>query len=392
MNSARCAKLLLAAIPLLAGCGNFWQAPSTTSTSTSTTTDSSGYFYVLNSATLEVAGYSIQSGALTAVSGSPYAMAAAPMAAAIAPGGGFLYVSTVSGIYTYSIGSDGALSIANNGQPAGVVASSLAVDPSGAWLIAAVYGEPQLDALPIASGIPQVGATPASQGYNIAGASIEQIAISGDDAHVFAAMGPGGSIVVPFNAGVSSTSNPLSSSYTLIPLVNSGGGAFSVAVDPSTTPRLFYIGESLASGGTTGGLRVFNYSSLGSATLTQAAGSPIASGGGKPTAILPFSGGDYVFVANASGLTAGAIQSFSITASGTTTSPTYTIASGSSIPCGDLPSGLAEDSLNSFVLVTDSGGNPDLEAYTSSSGTLTSVLTAATGNDPVTAVGIVAAP
>ncbi len=390
MKTARYARLLLAVTPLLAGCGDFWQAPSSTSTTTSTTTDSSGYFYVLNSATLQIAGYSIQSGALTAVPNSPYAMAASPIAAAVAPGGGFLYVSTVSGIYTYSIASDGALSIADNGQPAGVVASSLAVDPSGAWLLAAVYGEPQLDALPLASGIPQVGASPASQGYNIANAKIEQIAVSGDDGHVFAAMGPGGSIVVPFNAAAASTSNPLASTYTLIPLVNSGGEALSVAVDPSTTPRLFYIGETLASGGTTGGLRVFNYSSLGG-TLTQATGSPIASGGGQPAAILPDSTGDYVFVANAVGVTAGAIESFSITASGTT-SPTYTIASGSSINCGDLPSGLAEDSLDQFVLVTDSGGNPDLEAYTMSGGTLTSVLTSATGTDPVTAVGIVAAP
>jgi 6-phosphogluconolactonase len=388
MKSATCAKLLLAVTPLLAGCGDFWQAPSTTTTTT--TTNSSGFFYVLNSATLQVAGYSIQSGALTAVSGSPYAMAAAPIAAAIAPGGGFLYVSTVSGIYTYSIGSDGALSIANNGQSAGVVASTLAVDPSGAWLIAGIYQEPQLDALPLVSGIPQVSATPASQSYNLAGAAALQVAVSGDDAHVFAAMGPGGSIAVPFNAGVASTSNPLSSTYTPIPLVNSGGQAFSVAVDPSTTPRVFYIGESLASGGTTGGLRVFNYSSLGG-TLTQATGSPIASGGGQPDAILPIASGDYVFVANASGLSAGSIQSFSITASGTT-SPTYTIASVGSIGCGDSPSGLAEDSQNSFVLVTDKGGNPDLEAYTMSSGTLTSVLTSATGTDPVTAVGIVAVP
>jgi 6-phosphogluconolactonase len=390
MKSARCARLLLALTPLLAGCGDFWQAPSTTSTTTSTTTDSSGYFYVLNSATLQIAGYSIQSGALTAVSGSPYAMAAAPLSAAIAPGGGFLYVSTVSGIYTYSIASDGSLAVQNNGQPAGVVASQMQVDPNGAWLIAAVYGEEVLDALPLASGIPQVGASPASQGYNLAGAKIEQIAISGDDAHVFAAMGAGGSIVVPFNPGVASTSNPLASTYTLIPLVNSGGEALSVAVDPSTTPRVFYIGETLASGGTTGGLRVFNYSSLGG-TLTQASGSPIASGGGQPAAILPIASGDYVFVANATGLSAGTIQSFSITASGTT-SPTYTIASGGSIACGDLPSGLAEDSQNNFVLVTDSGGNPDLEAYTMSSGTLTSVLTSATGTDPVTAVGIVAVP
>ena len=46
----------------------------------------------------------------------------------------------------------------------------------------------------------------------------------------------------------------------------------------------------------------------------------------------------------------------------------------------------------SFVLAVDIAGNPDLLAYTLSSGTLTSTLSAATGNDPVGAIAIAAAP
>jgi hypothetical protein len=53
---------------------------------------------------------------------------------------------------------------------------------------------------------------------------------------------------------------------------------------------------------------------------------------------------------------------------------------------------LAEDSKGNFVLAVASGGNSDLDAYTMSSGTLTSVLTATTGTDPVQAIAVAAAP
>jgi hypothetical protein len=175
--------------------------------------------------------------------------------------------------------------------------------------------------------------------------------------------------------------------------LNSGGSALSVAVDPSS--RVFYIGETLGnSSANSGGLRVFNYSSLGTGTLTQASGSPIASGGTAPNAILPLASGEYVYVANGAGNTAnGNIAWFPITASGTT----YTIASGSTITTGIVPIGLAEDSEDNFVLAVSTGGStssgdPDLEAYTMSSGALTSALTAKTGTDPVGAHAIAALP
>jgi hypothetical protein len=59
------------------------------------------------------------------------------------------------------------------------------------------------------------------------------------------------------------------------------------------------------------------------------------------------------------------------------------------------PSGLlslAEDSTGGYLLATDSAGSPDLEAYTISAGTLTSVLSVSTGTDPVGAIAVAAAP
>lgn len=386
--------VLLAGAALLTGCSGFWNLPpSTTTTTTTPTTLSSGVFYVLNQTTKQIAVYSIASGTLEQVSGSPYNLSAAPFCIAIAPGGGFLYVGTVNGIYLYTIGSGGALTIANGGA---TIASDipLAMKVSGSWLIDAfvpAIGGVQLDAIPInaSTGDYAGSGTPPYQTFNVTNAAVKQMVLSPDGTNLFVALGAGGTIVVPFTSG---NSNPLGSTARAIPVANSGGSALSVAVDP--TNRLFYIGETLAnSSANSGGLRIFNYSSL-SGTLTQASGSPIASGGLAPNAILPVASGEYVYVANGQGNTgSGNIAWFPISVSGTT----YTIAAGSTIASGIEPMGLAEDSENNFVLAVSTGGStssgdPDFEAYTMSSGALTAAITSTTGTDPVGAVAVAALP
>jgi 6-phosphogluconolactonase (cycloisomerase 2 family) len=359
MKLRTCARLLLAVTPLLAGCGDFWQAPSTSTTGTTTTTLSSGYFYVINQATSQIVAYDISSGSLKQI--GAYTLAAAPTALAVAPGNGYLYVSSIAGIYLYTIGSTGALTVGHSGQAiSSDPASAIQVDPSGNWLVDAVEGTSgvQVDATPIDSSTGlYTGGTVGTRQYSVGTASVHQMAISSDDDNVFVALGTGGTLVVPFTEA---NSNPLASSGSVIPVETTGGAALSVAVDPSTTPRLLYIGETLAgSSGTSGGLRVFNYSSL-SGTLTQASGSPIATGGLAPNAILPIASGDYVYVGNGTGPTsAGNITGFSITEA----SSTYTIALGSTVAAGIQPYGLAEDSDANFVLAVSEGGSYDLEAY-----------------------------
>jgi hypothetical protein len=231
-----------------------------------------------------------------------------------------------------------------------------------------------------------------SQAFNVTNASANQMVLSPDATNLFVALGAGGSIVVPFTSG---NANPLGSSATVIPVVTSGGSALSVAVDP--TNRLFYIGETLAVSDS-GGLRVFNYSSLGTGTPrsgpSQITGSPIASGGLAPNAILPIASGGYVYVANGQGNTgSGNVAWFPISVSGTT----YTIAAGSMIASGVVPVGLAEDSEDNFVLAVSNGGStssgdPDLEAFTMSSGALTAAIATSTGTDPVGANAVAALP
>ncbi|MGD0627871.1 MAG: hypothetical protein ABR987_00875 [Terracidiphilus sp.] len=404
MKHGRWAKLLLVAAPLLigfgAGCGDFWQAPANTSTTgtctTNCTTATSGKFYILNAGTTpQIVGDSIVSGKLTALSGSPWTLEGTPYAMAIDRiNGNFLIVSMTSGVFSYPI-TNGVLGTAV-ATSQDLVVEAIQVDATDSWLI---------EAIPVAGGVtigavPIVSATGASNGaekavsFAVANASVQTggMAISGDNANIFVSLGAGGTIVVPFNAAATKGTNPLSTRATTIPVATTGGSALSVGVDPGTTPRLFYIGETLAFGGTAGGLRVFNYSSLGGTTITQAAGSPITSGGLAPNFILPAASGDYVYVANGTGTSsAGNVAGFTITA-GSAATPTYAVATDSSAAAGVQPLGLAEDSTGTFLFEVGSLGSPYFDAYIFDTTTLGQLDSQITSTAAAGSIAIVAAP
>jgi 6-phosphogluconolactonase (cycloisomerase 2 family) len=394
MRIGKWARLVLAATPLLAGCGNFWQNPNgsgggTGTCTTNCSTGTSGNFYILNQKSGQIAAYSIVSGTLTAGSGSPYTLAAAPFAMAISPGGAFLYVATSVGIYLYTINSStGALTIGTGGAYP-FLATSMQVDATGAWLVAAgrsAAGVGEVEAFPINS---STGVLGTAQTAKLANSTVTQMAISPDSANVFVALGGNGTEVIPFDVGAASGTTPFGSTAISIPVLKTNGSALSVAVDP--TNRLFYIGETLASS-SSGGLRVYNYTSL-TGTLSQVTGSPYASGGLAPNAILPISSGDYVYVANGTtgNSTAGSVTGFAVTSTGST----YSLTSGSTAAAGLGPVSIAEDSTSTYLLVVNSSGSPDLNAYTfdtTTAGKLDSAFTASTGTDPVEAVAIAATP
>jgi 6-phosphogluconolactonase len=104
--------------------------------------------------------------------------------------------------------------------------------------------------------------------------------------------------------------------------------------------------------------------------------------------------GKYVYVANrtVSGSSTGLIQGFSVASSGTTYSLT---AMANPASAGIAPVGIVQESQGNYLLVVNSGGFPDLQAFTFDSttpGKLDSALTSNTGVDPVQASGIAAAP
>jgi len=388
------AMLWLSVSLVLAGCKGFWDPLPSTGSGSGTGSGASGVFYVLNQTTGQIVAYSISSSGITNV--GTYNVAG-PTAIAIAPNKDYLYVSTLSGIFVYSIGSGGALTLTNNSQVISYdIASAIVVDTSSTWLIDAFVNasnQVTFDAIPLnSSGTYSSGATVPTAAFTISSGTpnVKQMALSSDNDNLFVALGTGGTIVVPFN---SSGPFPSGLNAHTIPVLQNEGSALSVAVDP--TNRLFYIGETNAIATSTPGLRFFNYS-----TTTEVSGSPLASGpsgGAAPNAILPLANGDYVYVANGQGQTAaGNIAWFPVAASGST----YSLSSGSAITSGIgiQPIGLAEDSTGTYVLAASegdggsNGGDPDLESFTMSSGTLTSFKSTNTGTDPVGAIAIAALP
>ncbi len=384
------ARLMIAAAlgsGFLTGCGNFWQAPSTTTTTTCTTncsTATSGAFYILNNGTTpQVVGEKIVSGTLTSITGSPWPMPSAPYAMDIAPNGNFLVVSTIAGVYSYPL-TNGVLG--TGVQITQDQAYAVQIDATDSWLI---------EAIPTTGGVTfsAVSVNPSTGAYtghaipitfSNANAALQQgrMVISPDNSYIFCALGMGGAIVVPFN---SSSPFPSTVSAKTIPVATAGGAALSVAVDPSTTPRLFYVGETLGnSAGTSGGLRAFTYASLATSTLVNATGSPIASGGLAPSFILPVSSPSYVYVANGVGNIAG----FAVTASGST----YSLSAGSTTSISATPVGMALDSSGTFLLSVSSGGTPYFSPFTFDSTTTGTLDAQNTANTGASAIAIVAAP
>ena len=362
---------------------------STTSATCSATTGASGVFYVANQTTDQIIAMSISTaGKLTTV--GTLTPPAPPLAIAVAPNGKFLYVSANSGIYLYTIGSNGALTLRNNSVAiSSDPATMMQVDATNSWLVNAFNGSSQLAAIAINASTGQLATSGESEQFLSGGLSATtpiQLVISPNDSsscancYVFIAMGSGGTELVHFNP---SSSNPFGVTYHLNQ-ANGSGGATTVAVDP--TNRLMYVGETeaLPSATQPGGLRALT---IGSGGATEISGSPYVTGGAGPSFILPTANGSYVYVANrsVSGISAGNITGFSV--STTSLTSIGTVAAG---PTGLLS--MAEDSSGSYLLVVDGAGNPDLEAYTISSGTLTSPLTGAAGNNSGGAVAIAALP
>jgi 6-phosphogluconolactonase (cycloisomerase 2 family) len=363
MKFVRWARLALCGAPLLAGlsgCGNFWQAPSSSSGGSggSGTTLTGSNFYILNAPTTganTVSGYYINAGTLTALSGSPYAVNGVAYSMAVDPTGSFAYISSTNGIYLYSINSSTGALTQGAQISQDVAAQSIAIDPSGKWLVDA-SDQGSISALPITS----TGALNTSlsvQTIALAGTTAQQMAFSPSGTLIAVALGSTGTQVFSFASG---NAAPLSAGSNPLKVVNATSGA-AVAVNFDPQSRLLYVGEtSVFSNSTTspGGLRAF---AVGSTTLTELSASPYPSGGTGPHAILAEATGNYVYIANWAGTTTGSISGYSVAASGSSFALT---ALSTTAATGVQPSGLAEDAKGNFVYAISSGGSPQWSAYT----------------------------
>lgn len=369
--AAGCAILLA-----LTGCGQFFPPLSSSGSGGSGTTSAGDSLYVANLGTdpLSVAGFSVAtSGTLTAISGSPWSVELEPTALAITPNDSYLYVgSAAGGIYVYTIGTDGAITIANNGSPVatGVAPAVLRVDPTGNFLLGADALVGNVYVFQIGSG----GAlTAISSSLITLNASLpaNDLEITPGGGLVFVSCGTAGIYTMTFNtstgalAQVQGVLNPKQSSDAIYGMAVTPSGSFLLAAETGiSSVRVLSIGSSGA--------------------LSEVTGSPVKTGTG-PFGVLVDSTGSYAYVTNR---TDGTISGFLLSNSGALTPIT-----GSPFSTGTLPELMVEDKTDTYIAVICAGGNPDLQIFSfngTTAGALTSVTTTKTGTDPTQASALAA--
>jgi len=363
----------LAVILTLAGCGQFF--PPLSSGSAGSGSSSGDYIYAGNLGTnpLTVAGFAVASTGLTKSSGSPYSVSLEPTALAITPSDSYLYMgSAAGGIYVFTIGSTGALTLGNGGTPVatGVEPSVLRVDPTGKWLLGAdaFAGEAYVFQIGTGGALTSISTSVVTLNASDPATDLE---ITPSGSYVFVACGTGGIYTMSFDT----STGALAQINTVLPVKQSGDADYGMAITPSGS--LLFAAETGI-----GAVRVFSISSSG--TLTETSNSPVATGTGA-YAVLVDSTGSYVYVANR---TEGNISAFLLTNSGA-----LTAIAGSPFSTGSLPEEMVEDKTKTYIAVVCAGGSPDLQVFTigtTTPGALTSLGTATTGTDPTSASSIAA--
>jgi 6-phosphogluconolactonase len=319
-------------------------------TSTGTATGSTTYAYVTNVGSGGAGGtlseYSLTSGVLTALSGSPITLTATPTSIVVAPNNAFLFVGTNLGIFLYTIGTDGTLTEGNDDTIVYLgptYPKALAIDSTSSWLIVANNDSTELDALPISptTGIPT---TTAPVSVTLSNPTPTQVTISPANTSVLVALGAGGTNVWGFTPA---NSSPWAQTGTLIDLAANSSSANAVAVD--TTSTYLLIAESTTNT-SNDKLRKITLSSLGTPAVAE---NDYPTGKG-PSAILSDLSGAYVYVTNQ---TDNTISGFSISAG------VLTALTDSPFATAKAPLVIAEDSTKSYVVTAGDGNNPNLWLY-----------------------------
>ena len=354
---------------MLTGCGQFFP-PNNGCTTNCTTTGAN--VYVANNNTASISGFSISSSGITGLSNSPYSLGVSPSALAITPSNSFVYVASLAGgIYAYTVGSNGALTVANNGSAvvSGISPTAIKVDPTGKWLIA-VDPTPAAYVFAINSDgtVTSEGSVPL-----LAGSSPNHLVITPSNAYVYVALGTGGVAILSFNP----TTGVLTNNNQILAPKQSVDAIQGLAVNSAST--FLYAAETGING-----LRVLAITSTTGA-LKEITGSPYTTGTG-PAGVLLDSTGSYLYVTNRA---SNSVSAYLASGSGA-----LTAISGSPFTTGTNPIDLAEDNTHTYISVICAGGSPDMQVFkldTTTPGALDTFKSTATDKDPANALAIVAA-
>ena len=375
------------ALSLTIGCGNFWVYPGSLNNSTSSTGD---YVYVANAPTNgktpTLAGFSVGTGTLTAVSGSPDSLAFVPTAVAVNPANTMVFVAGTDGLYgwvnSYSIGTGGVLTLLMNNNLGSASMVSIDVTPDGKWLLGldangSLVNQAIVDQYQILSSGQLQQGTAVSYTFPTGSPAIVPKAIKispNNGQYVYVAVGTAGDLVFSFTTSSGAFGTSVGTLSTGSSTLSDNG----LAVNSSGS--VLYIARS--NGQSAGVVLAYSVGS-GLAPSFVAQGTT----GVQPSAVALNKAGTDLYVANRTDLTNGTISGFSVASNG---APTALSPATYSSGLGLFPVALAVDNSGNYLLAIANDGGPDLTMYSYSSGQLSFVASTATATDPAGAVAIAA--
>jgi 6-phosphogluconolactonase (cycloisomerase 2 family) len=366
----------LGSLLAMTGCAGFFSDPNTTGTTGSTGSNTGDYVYVVNQTSDTLTGFNLGSGALTAVTGSPFALLSGltPSSVEVSRANTYVYVGGAGAIECFSIGTAGALTLVNSSAATSTAKYvALATSPDGKWLLALdgltetlyTYGiNTSTGALSLNNTAPYT-----SGGSGTAVPSAVRVTPNGE--YVIAALGTGGDVVFTFNT----TTGVPTQAATLA--VASGFTDNSVTIDANSA----YV--YLARGGTnagTSGVASYSLGSGGSLTAVQT----LATSGNAPFSVVLDSTGDYAYTANRAD---GTVSGYSVSGGSLTQSAASPYLSGT------LVTALARDNSDKYLVAAAFGGASDVTLYALDAltpGKLDAVAASASGTDPAGSIAIAA--
>ena len=365
----------MAGVLALTGCGQFFPPLSSGGGGGGGGTSTGDYLYIgdLGTSPLSVAGFTLGSSKLSVISGAPWSVSLEATALAVTPSNSYLYLgSAAGGIYVYTIGTSGGLTLGNGGVPVatGVSPAVLRVDTTGKYLLGASEFSGQVYVYQIGTGGALTAISSSVVTLNSSNPSTD-MEITPNDNYVYVSCGTAGIYTLSFN----STTGALAQVNSVLTPKQTNAADNGMTIAPSGS--YLFAAETV-----TGGVRVFSIGTGG--TLTETSGSPYTTATGA-WAVLVDSTGSYVYVVNRA---QGNISGFLLSNSGA-----LTAIAGSPFTTGTLPVAMVEDKTDAYLAVICSGGSPDLQIFTfngSTAGALTNFATATTGTDPTQASSIAA--
>lgn len=333
---------------MLAGCGGGFFIDNTGTGTTGGSSSTGNYVYVANQTADTLAGFSLATGGLTAVPGSPVVLASGlvPSSVVVTRQNTYVYVGGNGAISCYSIGTGGALTAQTNGGGSATANFvSMETSPDGQWLLG-------LDTTTSSIYVYKINLSNcaltlnSTTTYGVPGQGVTNpraIRMAPSAAFVAVALGPGGDVVFTFNT----STGVLTQSATITLLAGFSDNA--VAFDGNSA--YLYVARGLSTAGAgSPGISSYVVNQNGTLVPSQA----LAGSGNAPYALTFDSTGTYLYAANRGD---GTISGY------TAAKGTLTALGSSPYASGSLVGALVADKSGKYLVAASFGGSSDVTLY-----------------------------